>query len=71
VAMDVLLAVGLETPSISSCSHLPQLGSRSVKAHPFGEPQNLNLSASDVMDNPIRPVVNNLFVKKLFARMRP
>ena len=30
--MDVLLGVGLETPSISSCSHLPQLGGRSVKA---------------------------------------
>ena len=69
--MDVLLAVGLENPSISSCSHLPQLGCRSVKAHPFGKPQNPNRMASAAMDNPIRPLVNNLFVNKLFARMRP
>ena len=71
MTMDVLLAVGLENPSISSCSHLPQLGSISVKAHLFGEPQNPNRMAFVAMDNPIRPLVNNLFVNKLFARMRP
>uniref|UniRef100_A0A2N9FIB8 Uncharacterized protein n=1 Tax=Fagus sylvatica TaxID=28930 RepID=A0A2N9FIB8_FAGSY len=64
--MDVLLGAGLETPSISSCSHLPQLGGRSVKANPFGEPQNPNRMASDVMDKSIRPLVN-----KLFAWMGP
>jgi hypothetical protein len=71
VAMDVLLAVGLENPSVSSCSHLPHIGSRTVKAHPFGEPQNPNHMASNSMDNPIRPPINNLFVNKLFARMQP
>uniref|UniRef100_A0A2N9HLN0 Uncharacterized protein n=1 Tax=Fagus sylvatica TaxID=28930 RepID=A0A2N9HLN0_FAGSY len=64
--MDVQLAAGFETLSISSCSHLPQLGVRSVKAHLFGEPQNPNHMASDAIDNPIRPCVNNLF-----ARMGP
>uniref|UniRef100_A0A2N9J041 Uncharacterized protein n=1 Tax=Fagus sylvatica TaxID=28930 RepID=A0A2N9J041_FAGSY len=64
--MDVLLATGLKTLSILSCSYLPQLGVRFIKTHPFGEPQNPNRMTSDAMDNPIRPRVN-----KLFARMGP